>query len=160
MARMRFRTAMAAPPAADVLLSACAPGTRWKASSPAADGVSSDDAGSWAAIALHVATVLDGSSLHETSTAMVRPSHFGDARREILTASDAETTAVRICEPDAHAVLDHALGAPFLLEGEDWCRLAVRGRNGERATAGGTLHVPRASSPASTRRCARVKYWW
>ena len=144
----RFRTAMAAPPAADVLLVPLVHRGHLEGvvSCLAADGVSSEEAAAWAAIAPHVATVLDGSRLHETSTAMRSyRSHFATLGAEILTASDAETTAVRICEL-TRTLFSTTRSALFLLEGEDLVPLAAAGPYGERAT-GGTLHVPPGIEP-------------
>ena len=144
----RFRVAMAAPPAAEVLVIPLAHRGHLEGvvSCLAADGVSAGDAAAWAAIAPHVATVLDASRLHETSTAMRSyRSHFATLGAEILTASDAETTAVRICEL-TRTLFSTTRSALFLLEGEDLVPLAAAGPYGERAT-GGTLHVPPGIEP-------------
>lgn len=112
----------------------------------AAGGIAAERAAAWVQIAPHVATVLNASRLHETSAAIRSyRSHFATLGAEVLTAADAETTAVRICEL-TRALFSTTRSALFLLEGQDLVPLAAAGPYGERAT-GGTLHVPPGVEP-------------
>lgn len=112
----------------------------------AAGGVPAERVAMWEQVAPHVANILHGSRLHETSTAMRSyRSHFATLGAEVLRAPDAETSAVRICEL-TRAVFATTRSALFLLEGEDLVPLAAAGPYGERAT-GGKLHVPPGVEP-------------
>lgn len=109
-------------------------------------GVSAERAAAWLQIAPHVATVLSASRLHETNAATrAYRSRFAALGAEVLTAPDAETTAVRICEL-TRTLFGTTRSALFLLEGQDLVPLAAAGPYGERAT-GSTLHVPPGVEP-------------
>lgn len=143
-----FRAAMAAPPADDVLVLPFVHRSHVEAvvSCLAADGVSDEQASAWLRIAPHVATVLAASRLHAASAAMRSyQDRFATLGAEVLTAPDAEATAVRICEM-TRTLFSTTRSALFLLEGSDLVPLAAAGPYGERAT-GGTLHVPPGVEP-------------
>lgn len=109
-------------------------------------GVAPDPMPLWEQIAPHVAVVLSATRLHETTTAMrAHREHFATLGAGVLTAPDAETTAVRICEL-TRGLFSTTRSALFLLEGQDLVPVAAAGPYGDRA-AGGTLHVPPGVEP-------------
>lgn len=105
-----------------------------------------DQARAWEQVAPHVALVLNGIRLHETSAAIRSfRNQFAALGADVLTAPDAETTAVRICEL-TRSLFSTTRSALFLLEGPDLVPVAAAGPYGDRAT-GGKLHVPPGVEP-------------
>ncbi|MBY0279638.1 GAF domain-containing protein [Candidatus Binatia bacterium] len=107
---------------------------------------SADPTAAWEQVAPHIALVLNATRLHETGAAMRSyRNHFATLGADVLTAPDAETTAVRICEL-TRTLFSTTRSALFLLEGPDLVPVAAAGPYGDRAT-GGKLHVPPGVEP-------------
>ncbi|MEW6271738.1 MAG: ATP-binding protein [Thermodesulfobacteriota bacterium] len=98
-------------------------------------------------VAPHLATALRAWRLDEVHAKLrERRQYLAGLGTDVLTASDLESTAARLCEL-TRALFGTTRSALFLLEDRDLVPIAAAGPYGDRAS-GGSLHVPPGVEPA------------